>query len=121
VGVDVEPVRAFPDAAAVVERFFSPRERQAYRACAPGERLAAFFTLWTRKEAYVKALGLGLSLDLAGFAVSLDQPARVVSPAPGAPVPGPVLCDIPVPAGHVGALAGWFARIVCRDVALFSD
>lgn len=121
VGVDVEAVRGLGDADALVARFYAPEEQRAFAACAAAERPGAFFTLWTRKEAYVKALGQGLSLGLATFAVSLDEPARVVRAAAAAPLAGPRLCGVPVPAGFVGAVAGWFGRIVCRDVALVPD
>lgn len=75
-GVDVEAVRPLPDAAAIAERYFSCAERAALRRLAPGEQLTAFFRCWTRKEAYLKALGDGLARPLDGFSVSL---------APGAP------------------------------------
>jgi 4'-phosphopantetheinyl transferase len=55
----------------VATRFFSPSERRELRALPETERVAAFFAGWTRKEAFVKALGLGLSLPLNSFEVSL--------------------------------------------------
>jgi 4'-phosphopantetheinyl transferase len=76
-GVDVEPVRALPDRDLVADRFFSPHERRALAAAADRDR--AFFTLWTRKEAYLKALGYGLARPLAEFDVSLDEPARLLA------------------------------------------
>jgi 4'-phosphopantetheinyl transferase len=118
VGVDVEPLRALSDADGLVERFFATEEIQAYRTCPGDRRTEAFFTFWTRKEAYVKALGGGLSIPLGAFAVSLDDPVRLVRPYPDAPVPGPRLCGALAPAGHVGALCGWFDRIVCRELDL---
>lgn len=115
VGVDVEPLRPLPEAGEVAARFFAPEERLALAACPPSERDAAFLRLWTRKEAYVKALGGGLALSLADFAVSLEAPVRVLRPLPISPVPGPRLCDLPAPAGYVAALAGDFDRVVCRS------
>lgn len=72
VGIDVERVR--PDLAsdAIARRFFAPREVAALQALPSETRTAAFFTCWTRKEAYIKAHGAGLSLALDRFAVSLD-------------------------------------------------
>ncbi|MET0267710.1 MAG: 4'-phosphopantetheinyl transferase superfamily protein [Duganella sp.] len=67
VGVDIEQVRAID--LGIAERFFHPREQAALMACAPSLRRDYFFRLWTAKEAYVKALGLGLQRDLASFAV----------------------------------------------------
>jgi len=76
VGVDVEVVRALPDADAIAARFFSPRESEAYRALDPHHRPAGFFNCWTRKEAFVKALGDGLAYPLNRFDVSLAPGAR---------------------------------------------
>ena len=70
IGVDVERVRPMPDAAAIAERFFSATEAQRVLA-APAETIPAlFFETWTRKEAFLKATGTGLSRGLHGFTVS---------------------------------------------------
>ena len=70
VGVDVERVRQFTDYAEVAERFFSPREVEALNATPETMRLRVFYSFWTRKEAYIKALGRGLSVPLDQFDVS---------------------------------------------------
>ena len=118
VGVDVEAMRALPDADALVTRFFAVEEQQAYRACSATARIQAFYAIWTRKEAYSKALGGGLSIPLDAFAVSLEAPVRVLRPFPEAPSPGPSLYAIPVPSGYAGALAGRADRILCREILL---
>jgi 4'-phosphopantetheinyl transferase len=64
VGVDVEAVHAIAEADAIAARVFSRREHEDYRALAPSERPLAFFRCWTRKEAFVKALGDGLAVPL---------------------------------------------------------
>ncbi len=71
VGVDIELIR--PDLASetIAERFFSPREAAELRALPRHEQPAAFFRCWTRKEAFVKARGEGLSLPLDRFDVTL--------------------------------------------------
>ncbi|MBA3320944.1 MAG: 4'-phosphopantetheinyl transferase superfamily protein [Pyrinomonadaceae bacterium] len=71
VGIDLEFVREDFDSLEIAERFFSPREVAALRGIPPGERAVAFFDCWTRKEAYVKARGEGLSYPLHLFSVSL--------------------------------------------------
>lgn len=70
-GVDVERLRVLPDADGLVERFFSPLERDTYRSVAADRRPAAFLRGWTCKEALIKAVGTGV-LALDGFDVELD-------------------------------------------------
>jgi 4'-phosphopantetheinyl transferase len=72
VGVDVEPVRPLPDADGIVHHYFSPREVAAYRILPACARERAFLGVWTRKEAFLKAHGMGLSLRLDQFDVSVD-------------------------------------------------
>ncbi len=79
IGVDVECIRPMPNAAALLERFFSPEEVQEWQQIPPERQLRAFFQGWTRKEAWLKAVGSGLSFPLNQFRVTLDDTARVVS------------------------------------------
>jgi 4'-phosphopantetheinyl transferase len=80
IGVDIERVRPVPDLMAIAERFFSEEERNDLTTLAEDQREAAFFRCWTRKEAYIKAIGDGLSAPLEAFAVSLrpGEPARMI-------------------------------------------
>jgi 4'-phosphopantetheinyl transferase len=71
VGVDVELVSNAPVEERVAEHFFSRREVLALRALPEAEQPAAFFRCWTRKEAYIKAIGLGMQVSLHDFAVTL--------------------------------------------------
>jgi 4'-phosphopantetheinyl transferase len=64
VGVDVELIRATADIAGIAARFFSPAEQRALASLPPAQRLAASFQCWTRKEAYVKGIGAGLTFPL---------------------------------------------------------
>lgn len=83
IGVDVEQVREVHDRHQIVERFFSLRERQAIAALPDSEREEAFFLCWTRKEAYLKALGAGITCPLDRFSVSLTpgEPAVLLESA----------------------------------------
>jgi len=72
IGVDVEHVRAQEDARKLAERFFSVSERESMRDLSGDELHGAFFRCWTRKEAYIKAKGEGLSLPLQQFDVSIE-------------------------------------------------
>jgi 4'-phosphopantetheinyl transferase len=72
IGVDVEHHRAGVELESVARTSFSAAERRALLALPPHEREAAFFRGWTRKEAYLKARGEGLSMPLDRFSVSLD-------------------------------------------------
>lgn len=80
IGVDVEEVRVLPDADAVVAQMFSPSENVSYVALSPRDRPLGFFQCWTRKEAFIKALGEGLHYPLDRFDVSLTpgEPGRIL-------------------------------------------
>ena len=79
IGVDVEAVRPMPNAEALLERFFSAEEFAQWRALPPERQTAVFFQGWTRKEAWLKAVGSGLSFPLDQFCVTMEGPARVHS------------------------------------------
>jgi 4'-phosphopantetheinyl transferase len=81
VGVDLELMRADFAGEEIAERFFSRPEFEKLRALPADAKCAAFFNCWTRKEAYIKARGEGLSLPLDQFDVSLspDEPAQLLN------------------------------------------
>jgi 4'-phosphopantetheinyl transferase len=71
-GVDVEFVRNSAGLASVAS-YFAPGEQAWLRTANPQERDVRFFTLWVCKEAYIKALGRGLSKSLESFEISLKE------------------------------------------------
>ena len=79
IGVDLERIAAERADPGVAQKFFAPGERAALRQLTGESWLLGFFDCWTRKEAYVKATGKGLSIPLDSFEVSIaaDRPALV--------------------------------------------
>ena len=79
-GVDLEYMRAEVAAEPLAKRCFTPQEVAALRQLPRGQQARAFFRAWTRKEAYLKARGEGLTLPLNHFAVSLapGEPAELL-------------------------------------------
>ena len=112
VGVDVEATRPEFATASIAGRFFAPAERAAFEALPRNEQTEAFFACWSRKEAYMKARGIGIALGLDRFEVSLtpgrpaallathDEPDaverwRLVALAPGEGYAGALVTDGP--------------------------
>jgi 4'-phosphopantetheinyl transferase len=107
VGVDVEAMRLQPDLLAIARRFFTPQEAAPLAELPPAEQVRTFYTVWSRKEAFIKMTGKGLSQPLHTFSVST---------IPG--VPSPLLwvegvddpsrrwamADLAFDAGYVGAV-----------------
>jgi 4'-phosphopantetheinyl transferase len=125
IGVDIERIR--PDFATdeIAKRFFSEREWQELRGLPAAERTTAFFRCWTRKEAFIKAVGEGLSFPLDAFAVSLAprEPAALCwlrgLRADDDGVRRWHLRDAAAPAGFLAALAvdGDVSRVVIQSSA----
>jgi len=107
IGIDIECLRPIDGTEDIVTRFFTPREKELYRALDPRQRPAGFFNWWTRKEAFVKALGGGLAHSLADFDVTLapSEPAQIlrVGDASGEQC-GWMLRDFSPAPGFVGAV-----------------
>jgi 4'-phosphopantetheinyl transferase len=80
IGVDVEHRRRLLEIESIAQRFFAPNEVAELMSLSEAERPDGFFNCWTRKEAYIKAVGDGLSVPLDSFRVTLlpDVPARMV-------------------------------------------
>ena len=107
IGVDVEQMRPEPVEDEVAERFFSKTEVTAFRSVPQREREIAFFNCWTRKEAYIKAKGAGLSIKLDEFSVSLipgEPPVLLQTSFDPDPSRWKLHSLLPAP-GYVGALA----------------
>jgi 4'-phosphopantetheinyl transferase len=108
IGVDVEYVREEAAGMDTAERFFSPGEVAALQKLPAAVRVEAFFNCWTRKEAFIKATGEGLSLPLDRFNVSLapGEPAALLSTAWDPEEASRwSLCELVPGPGYVAALA----------------
>ena len=108
VGIDIESIEPVDDMAGIVRRFFSRRERAQFEALSEDRKIEAFFNLWTRKEACLKATGEGIgeSLDKVEVAFLPGEPARLLT-ANGEPDPAPpwTLFDLAAAPGYAAALA----------------
>ena len=71
IGVDVEKMEEFPEADDVAKNFFSSYEYKSFSLLQSNERTEGFYNCWTRKEAFIKAIGSGLSYSLKEFDVTL--------------------------------------------------
>jgi 4'-phosphopantetheinyl transferase len=108
IGIDLEFIREDLEVEQVAGRFFSQPEIQTLRALPAGLRKYAFFLCWTRKEAYIKARGEGLSLPLDQFDVSLipGEPAVLLrTPADPDEALRWSLRELNIVPGYVSALA----------------
>jgi 4'-phosphopantetheinyl transferase len=123
VGIDVELEDRAHASMSIAERFFSPAEARSLRSLPEALQPRAFLTCWTRKEAFIKARGDGLSLPLRSFDVTLEpsQPAAVLRTAWSESEPAEwSLVDLSDPEGRIVAAAagrhpGW--RVVSRRIA----
>jgi 4'-phosphopantetheinyl transferase len=98
VGVDIEAVRAMTGVEALAARFFTSAERAALAELPAAQRLPAAVQCWTRKEAYGKAIGVGLGYPLDEVDVGVGDRHEVA--------PGWSVAQVPVPGGFTAAVAG---------------
>ena len=107
-GVDLEKIRTEVEWRSLARRYFSGAEFRALDEFPEDLRLKAFFTCWTRKEAFVKALGAGVAYGLKEFDVSIDPDeayAALTLRRPDEDAARWLIKNIPVPGNHVAALA----------------
>ncbi len=103
IGVDTEPLNRPINTEAISKRFFTAKEHQDLLSLSGQERQQAFFRLWVMKEAFVKAVGCGLSGSLAAFEVSESEGNLKIVPIDS----------------RWGDLSGWFLHQWCLDDLYF--
>ena len=122
IGVDIEKIRPDLNLTQLANRFFSQKEVELLHQLSKDQIAEGFFNAWTRKEAYIKARGMGLAIPLSGFSVELrpGQPARLLETShdPQA-IKKWFLSDIPAPENYKAAMVAntpdfelklWFGR-----------
>jgi 4'-phosphopantetheinyl transferase len=111
IGVDIELAKPGRPFLKLSERFFSLIERNAIRRLDPDQIQDGFYACWTRKEAYLKAIGTGLATPLNAFDVTLapgDPPALTGQRIDPKEPSRWHLFEVPVPPGYRAAVAtGW--------------
>jgi len=108
IGIDVERIQPVPDMQDVARRFFCAAETAELASLPEPQRELGFFHCWTRKEAYIKATGEGLSAPLDQFQVSLQPgaPARIFHLSGDAEAAAAWnLLDLDLTPGYAAALA----------------
>ena len=122
VGIDLERIREDISYELLAKRFFSPLENDVLDSLPSEAKNKAFFDCWTRKEAYIKARGEGLTIPLEQFDVSLepDEPVRLLN---NSVYPDDVsrwsLQEITPAQGYAAAIAveGHDWHVTCFDIA----
>ena len=107
IGVDIEAIRPLPDALRMARSHFAPDEVAALERCDATTLLHAFLACWTRKEAFVKAAGIGLSVPLDRFSVTVPPIAAGLVAVDGSAerASGWSLHDLEPAPGYIGAVA----------------
>lgn len=120
VGVDVELLRPGTESWSLTSHALTPGERERLEALPAPERSEAFLSTWTRKEALLKAVGVGLALDPQ--LIELDGRKIVSAPPELGPPEEWTLVDVPL-AGYAAALAlrGPLARFLLYDARTALD
>jgi len=107
IGIDLEWMQAKNDLPGIAKRILSEADHRAFLALSESEKVPAFFRIWTRKEAYLKATGEGITDALQQISVSFGPEAtssvRDSRHAPGAPAWS--LFALPVPPDYMGSVA----------------
>ncbi len=118
-GLDIEKVRHLESLTEIARKHFSPSEFEALSALDGDARELAFYRCWTRKEAYIKAVGEGLTMPLDTFDVSLCEEPRFLECRDGRGSAADwALLDVSPGPDFVGAAALRGEAVVCKRFRL---
>jgi len=115
IGIDVERVNQRSNLAAIVQRILSKDELHQWRQLSPDQQLDAFYRLWTKKEAFVKAVGRGIALGMELCELEVEQGGQLIAiPSAYGVVSDWQVTELAVPSGLSAALV---ARRCCFKLA----
>lgn len=119
IGVDIEEIKPRGSLDNLAERCFSEREFQGWRQLPPERQLETFYRLWTKKEAFVKAVGRGIALGIEQCEIELGKGGGLLAiPAEYGPAAGWKVSELPVDAGTCAALVTANCGYVVRQLEL---
>lgn len=104
-GVDVEALRDVPRALDLARRYLHPNEIPHIEAAPPEELNAAWLTVWTRKEAALKSIGAGLTVDTRKIEVGATKSDRTIELATAAGSDRIRICSLEPQTGYFAACA----------------
>jgi 4'-phosphopantetheinyl transferase len=78
IGVDIEKIAPLEDYVSLTKHFLAPEERQSFQQLPSQEQQLAFYRAWTRKEAYIKGIGMGLSYPIDQVLISFQEDAEIL-------------------------------------------
>ena len=107
IGIDLEHIHPTPDLPELAERILSAQDLKTFQSLPRDEALTAFFRVWTRKEAYLKARGEGITEGLQEISVSLgpEEISSVADTRDESAATTWRLLSLPVPEGYMGSIA----------------
>lgn len=120
IGVDIEQIKPRGMLDSLARRCFSDREFQGWSRLPVEQQLESFFRLWTKKEAFVKAVGRGIALGVEHCEVELEKGGGLLSiPAEYGAVSGWKVSELTVDAGACAALVTANCGYVLRQLQIF--
>lgn len=119
IGIDIENIKPRTSLESLARRCFSEREFDRWRQLPPAQQLETFYRLWTKKEAFVKAVGRGIALGLEQCEVELEEGgALLVIPAEYGPATAWKAIELPVETEACAALVAANCGFELRRFAL---